>query len=76
MAKYAERNRMVVVKGYKSYVLTNILSDLGVEYSTNQATESETTAIVFKATLPLYDHLHRIAERNDLVCIWFDRMYL
>ena len=79
MAGYMRRKRMVMIKGYDTRYIRDILLDLGVDYN-EQSTESEDkeyyTALVFEATLPLYEKLKKVAKKNDMSCVWFDRCYL
>lgn len=79
MAGYVRRKRMVMVKGYNTRYIRDILLDLGVDFH-EQSTESEDkeyyTALVFEASLPLYEKLKKVAKKNDMSCVWFDRCYL
>lgn len=79
MAGYVRRKRMVIVKGYTTRYIRDILSDLGVDYheqSTNSEDNEYYTVLVFEASLPLYEKLKKVAKKNDMSCVWFDRCYL
>lgn len=79
MAGYMKRKRMVIVKGYDTRYIRDILSDLGVEYHEQSVTSEYNeyyTVLVFKASLPLYEKLKKVAKKNDMSCVWFDRCYL
>lgn len=79
MAGYMKRKRMVIVKGYDTRYIRDILSDLGVEYQ-EQSVKSEDneyyTIVVFEASLPLHEKLKKVAKKHNMSCIWFDRYYL
>lgn len=79
MAGYMKRKRMVIVKGYDTRYIRDILSDLGVEYHEQSVTSEDNeyyTVLVFEASLPLYEKLKKVAKKNDMSCVWFDRCYL
>lgn len=79
MAGYMKRKRMVIVKGYDTRYIRDILSDLGVDYNEQSVTSEDNeyyTIIIFEATLPLYEKLKKVAKKHDMSCIWFGRYYL